>query len=358
MTRQDKHRLRNSKLLVVSHHHFINFRPSLNISDKSFKPLIVLSVVNSPFNMSESEYSSDEEKRQYYMKKHVMMLDIPFIHLAPRKDPLPRQRIPKSNWWVQCYPLLETRAYKSRYRMERETVESLALFLFPYSSYKTNEICLKATCVTINYLATHARQCDLMSDYNCATGYVNEYIFQIRSLILKYLEPLVTVWPDLEERKRLALETKCKYGIPFCIGATDGTYIFCKGMGATPMDYTCRKSDFSFNLVLIMDVHLKIRHYISNNVGALGDKQILDKSYFMANVFSNFKLGEDDLDNSIGLKSYFIAADKGLKSGNFIITPYDERHRVLSTQQKGSIIIYVHLEPLLKYALVCLNCGF
>lgn len=65
-----------------------------------------------------------------------------------------------------------------------------------------------------------------------------------------------------------------------CIGLLDGTYIYCKGYGPTPMDYTYRKIDFAFNVVLFMDHHLMIRNFISNIVGAKGDEDIVNQSTF------------------------------------------------------------------------------
>ena len=52
-------------------------------------------------------------------------------------------------------------------------------------------------------------------------------------------------------------------------------------------------------------------------------------------MFKLFKVGAQsvDIENDVGLETYFIVADKGLKNSNFIITPFDERGRLLSHQQ-------------------------
>ena len=52
-------------------------------------------------------------------------------------------------------------------------------------------------------------------------------------------------------------------------------------------------------------------------------------------MFTNFSIDQNssDNENTLGLSSYFIVADKGLANSNFVITPFDERGRLLSSQQ-------------------------
>ena len=80
---------------------------------------------------------------------------------------------------------------------------------------------------------------DLQFKYNSAIGFVSEAIKEISELIETHLMPLVVKWPDAIEREKLQEEINSSFRIPMCIGMCDGTYIFCKGYGPNPMDYTC-----------------------------------------------------------------------------------------------------------------------
>ena len=211
----------------------------------------------------------------------------------------------------------------------------MAIKLYPNSDFKDYERCLRATCCTVDYLATNAKKYDLQFRYGYSIGYINSFIKKTIQLILQFILPDAAKWPNADARHQLSEEIKGHYQLPLCIGAVDGTYVFCKGMGNTPLDYTCRKSDFCFNLVLFMNYKLQIIHYISNNVGAIGDQTIFRSSPLIRNSFDNFALNNDDRTNALGLRSYYIVADKGIQNGSSIITPYDERFRVLSAQQKG-----------------------
>ena len=55
------------------------------------------------------------------------------------------------------------------------------------------------------------------------------------------------------------------------------------------------------------------------------------------NIFNkfNFKANSDASRNSIGLKTYYLVADKGLPNSNYIITPYSEEGLILTTQQRS-----------------------
>ena len=98
--------------------------------------------------------------------KSIIQPTINFADLAPRIVLKSRQQVPKSNWWDVVYPALGDRAYKKIHRMKRPTIELLTNKLFDYSNFKSRQECLKAVCVCVNYLATHARQYDLQYRYS------------------------------------------------------------------------------------------------------------------------------------------------------------------------------------------------
>ena len=288
-------------------------------------------------NMQNNSSSDSESSLEvaYDLLNVAMLEGVEIKSIVPKVVNIPKQTIPKSNFWTHVYPLLPERAYKRLFRMKRSTIDNLTEFLFRYSSSDNFNQFRKRVCICCNYFATHERMFDLQFKYNCAVGFVSESIKIISILIDDYLLPQVVKWPDLDEKQVLQREINSLFQIPMCIGMMDGTYIYCKGYGPTPMDYTCRKSDFALNVVLFMDHKLRIRHYISNNLGSEGDEDILAKSSFNDKIFELFNVDPTSADsrNALGLETYFIVADKGLKNTNFIITPFDERGRLLSHQQ-------------------------
>ncbi len=275
----------------------------------------------------------------------IFMLNQDFREIVPRIVVQDREKIPKSNFWQAIYPNLQPRAFKKIYRMSRETVDNLAIDLYSLLEVEATiledkkygyEEFKKAVCVALNYLTIHERQYDLGIKYNCSVGYVNMYIRHVTKLLTDQLLNQVVYWPDEIERPALSDCINSKYKLPMCLGCLDGTYIYCKGYGDTPADYTCRKFDFAFNVVLFNDQRLLIRYFISNNVGAKSDDQIVSESEFMHTAYDRFKFGlmDRNIDNPINLSTYYIIADKGLRNSNYIMTPYSEAGRNLSKQQK------------------------
>ena len=293
-----------------------------------------MSVANDIILDNDSSSTDSTEDSITNIFNMVILPGVDVKTLCPRTTFKEKEPIPKSNWWHECWPKLLPRAFKRIYRMSRATLNALVDFLLEYSLEDRPRF-IRSVCITVNYLAVHERMYDLQIKYNCALGVVYESIKMVIDLIIHYLLPSMVQWPNCHEREQIQKEIFNKYKIPMCIGMTDATYIYCKGYGPTPMDYTCRKFDYAFNVVLFMDHNLMIRHFISNNVGAKGDNDILLESGFYKDIFNKFNIStmSQDFNNSVGLSTYFIVADKGLAVSNFIITPFDERGRVLSTQQ-------------------------
>lgn len=285
--------------------------------------------------MEDSESDTSQSTVEDFIKHDLLLLDVNIKQNIPKIVIQPRTPIVESDWWDVVYPSLPERAYKQIYRIKKSTMDTLIHSLWPHSYYKSFNEFQKAVCITMNYSATHARQFDLQFNYNCATKYVNKHIKHVVELITTYLLPDVVRWPDINERRDIASQIYRDYKIPYCIGTMDGSYIKCLGYGETPMDYTCRKMDFAFNVVLICDNTLLIRDYNTNNVGALGDRDVFESLLFYQNLRKNFQMHEDDINNNLGLSTYFMLSDKGLQLSNYVIVPYDLKgKKVLSTQQK------------------------
>eukprot|EP00834_Sanchytrium_tribonematis_P004452 NODE_220_length_12432_cov_0.484878.p4 type:complete len:262 gc:universal NODE_220_length_12432_cov_0.484878:2705-3490(+) len=256
----------------------------------------------------DSQISSDDSENSLEsFMNDLLMLDTEFSSICPKFVQRERQSIPKSNWWEFVYPRLQPSAYKKIYRMRKETVQRLTQVLYSFTNnsdfkYNTRSKFHKAICVCLRYLTRHKRQFDLQFDYNCSGGYINMYFKDVVYLIINHLSDQVMSWPNLDERK-LANDIYNVYNISCSLGCLDGTFIYCKGYGETPANYTCRKFDFSMNVILVNDHNLLIRHFISNNVGAKGDNEIIEQSDLSRLIPSilAFKHNGDHYNNSIGL---------------------------------------------------------
>ena len=120
--------------------------------------------------------------------------------------------------------------------MQESTINSLIDILSAYSNSDNYNRFIKCVCICVNYFTTYERMFDLQIKYRCAVGFVSQSIKEISILIDQHLLPEVVQWLDQLEREVLQQEIFESFQIPMCIKMMDGTYIYCKGYGPTPMD--------------------------------------------------------------------------------------------------------------------------
>jgi hypothetical protein len=130
------------------------------------------------------------------------------------------------------------------------------------------------------------------------------------------LRPLVFPKPTLSRMKQIALEFESLHGIPYILGAIDGSHIPIIAPSIDPASYYCRKGYYSVLLQGVVDSQCKFWDYDFGWAGSIHDWVLFQKSEIgkrtMSGMFLPYKLIGDA---AYPMRPWFYSPFKGEKAG-------------------------------------------
>jgi DDE superfamily endonuclease len=186
--------------------------------------------------------------------------------------------------------------------------------------------------------------------YGTKNLYINRCIIAIRSCMRsKYYS-----WPDVNERKQLAVDFKRHFDLPNGFMVVDGTTfrLMIRPRREDAPDYSGRKEGYTLTNLIFSDAKRRIRYYISGWAGCVHDNRIWTSSqlyrdpsiYFSPN---EYLIGDSAFDNGPHMVTTYKAPTGGLLTGSK--KRFNDK---LSTPR----VISEHVNGILKGRWPWLNC--
>ncbi|MCO5585972.1 hypothetical protein L7F22_039908 [Adiantum nelumboides] len=176
------------------------------------------------------------------------------------------------------------RMFKSRLRLSRETFEFLTARIAPQlqrsnTNYRKAISIEKRVCVALHRLASGSNLQVIADLYGISTSAAQKIVIDFSDAMLSSgLHDLYIKWPSLERMQSLAREFEAIQGIPYVIGAVDGSHIPIIAPRAHHEDYFNRKGFHSIILQMTVASNCAIWDYDIGWAGSLHDWNVFQRS--------------------------------------------------------------------------------
>ncbi|MCO5595739.1 hypothetical protein L7F22_049786 [Adiantum nelumboides] len=174
--------------------------------------------------------------------------------------------------------------FKTKLRLSRETFEFLTARIAPQlqrsnTNYHKAILIEKRVCVALHRLASRSNLQVIVDLYEISTSAAQKIVIDFSEAMLSSrLHDLYIKWPSLERMQSLAREFEAIQGIPYVIGAMDGSHIPIIAPRAQHEDYFNRKGFHSIILQMTVASNCAIWDYDIGWAGSLHDWNVFQRS--------------------------------------------------------------------------------
>ena len=213
------------------------------------------------------------------------------------------------------------RMFQDRLRVSRPTFTYLCHLLGPFLSKKDTKF---RTCIplevqiaiTLHRLGSGDALHTLADLYGISKPSASIIVRKTCEGIKRLLRPLVFQRPTLGRMKQIATEFESLHGIPYILGAIDGSHIPIIAPSIDPASYYCRKRFYSVLLQGVVDYQCKFWDYDFGWAGSIHDWSLFQKSEIgkrtMSGAFLPYKFIGDA---AYPMRPWFYSPFKGEKMG-------------------------------------------
>jgi hypothetical protein len=262
-------------------------------------------------------------------------------------------------------PWLNSTDFKEKYRMSHTSFEKLAKLIEDHPIFKNQPFPERRRirgggkkqspprhqlACFLKYIGTEGSGCSnagMRQVFRFGRGTFPNFVHRCCSALRSLKKEYVT-WPDQDERKEIARRFFENYGLPNCVGISDGTlfpFAFRPETEDAP-DYKGRKLGYTLTCMVICDDRRFIRHYLTGWPGSVHDNRIFGMTNLAKMPALYFSSKEYLLGDSAFLSRWFmVPAYKNLPGPGGSLTTEQER---FNTCLGSARVVSEHTIGLLK----------
>lgn len=222
------------------------------------------------------------------------------------------------NYVEGVLPYYSVDDFKDRFRISRETFDSLVEQMIPYIG--KGEICVeKKLLIYVKYISTQQTYQALADIFGVCEYSVHKCIHEISEKICKHLLPDLVKWPEKRTADRTVDGFQEINGFPGVIGAIDGSHIPIRTPTEFPENYTNRKGYPSLILQAVCDCNLKFLDVYCGWPGSVHDARVLRNSP----LFKSASAAESEEIYMFPINTHLLG-DSAYPLSNWLMVPFKD----------------------------------